>query len=397
MFRLFRKWFGSRSARRPEYRPRLESLEDRVTPAGMFLSGVGGFTNPAEPFARVYSTTDPGNARNVLIPPGGKITAFPSFAGSVRVAFGDVNGDRVTDIICSQGGEPGTGSLGEVVIFDGQEALRGKSIELARFQPYANFAGGVFVAAVDLNFDGFDELITSPGAGGNGHIKVFNFNVNSRFTQNNFQLVGSFLAYPGFGGEVRLTTMKGTGIYERYIVTTTGPGTTDSDVRLFSQTNFMDFQSLQLARQFIPIPGYTGGLSVAAGDVDGDNVDELFLGEITASTTAGSKIHIRGILPENAGLRSEFVPYSGFMGEIRVGAADVDSDGREEVLSGTGQTINTSAQSRGVDVLAFGSRNAFSSPIQQYDVYEPIRAGAIPYINGVWLSTNDRDFMIPTR
>jgi hypothetical protein len=79
---------------------RLETLEERVTPAVFFLAGVGSATSPPEPFARIYDATAPGNSSNVVGP--GNFNAFPGFAGSVRVAAGA----GTDDVICAQGGAP---------------------------------------------------------------------------------------------------------------------------------------------------------------------------------------------------------------------------------------------------------------------------------------------------
>src|SRR5438552_13279495 len=87
-------------------RLQVELLEERAVPTGLFLTGVGGDTSPPEPFARIYSTTVPGQQAAPVGP--GNINAFPGFGGSVRVASGDVNGDGIDDIICAQG--PGAGS-----------------------------------------------------------------------------------------------------------------------------------------------------------------------------------------------------------------------------------------------------------------------------------------------
>ncbi len=71
---------------------RLELLEDRLTPAGFFLTGVGGFTNPAEPNLRIYDSTNASGGASSFLQPPGDIGSFPGFSGSVRVATGDING-----------------------------------------------------------------------------------------------------------------------------------------------------------------------------------------------------------------------------------------------------------------------------------------------------------------
>jgi hypothetical protein len=374
---------------------RVEELEDRSVPAGFFLAGVGDFTSPPEPFARIYSTT--GGASDVVGP--GNINAFPGFSGAVRVANGDVNRDGVDDIITAQG--PGFDSGSRVTIFDGATALGGGILVIADFFAYSSaagagqtpgFNGGVFVASGDFNGDGFDEVVTSPGAGARGHIKVFNFNNNNNtFLGSNPTLRASFFAYPGFAGEVRITTLtRIVGIApSTFLVTASGAGTTQSDVRLYQNAfnigGVPDGVTVPPALQFFPFPGYAGGLSVAAGDTDLDRSDELFV-----STNGGLPIvrvfNINSVISSFAATTPpptrEFLPFPGFFGEVRLGAADVDGDGRVEVLTSTG----SSPGAAGSHVKAWNVTNT-PFELRSFFAYEG-------YIGGVWLSTND---FIPTR
>jgi hypothetical protein len=68
----------------------------------------------------------------------------PGFAGGVRVAAADVNGDGIVDVIVAAG--PGGGP--HVRVFDGAALLRRELVELRGFMAYdVAFAGGVFIAA----------------------------------------------------------------------------------------------------------------------------------------------------------------------------------------------------------------------------------------------------------
>jgi hypothetical protein len=90
----------------------------------------------------------------------------PRFAGGVSVAAGDVTGDGVAEIVTGAG--PGGGP--HVRVF----SLSGGPREIAGFMAYdPAFLGGVFVASGDLNGDGLAEIITGPGPGGAGQVRVF--------------------------------------------------------------------------------------------------------------------------------------------------------------------------------------------------------------------------------
>lgn len=95
------------------------------------------------------------------------------FPGGVRVAAGDINGDDIPDIIAVAG----SGGGPHVKVFDGSAVTPtdpDRPVLMHEFFAYTpGFAGGVFTAVGDVNNDGYDDLITTPGAGGDPHVKVF--------------------------------------------------------------------------------------------------------------------------------------------------------------------------------------------------------------------------------
>ena len=88
----------------------------------------------------------------------------PAFRGGVRVAKGDVNGDGVDDIIAA----PGPGLAPHVRVFDGVTGAEFRSF----FAFGRGFTKGVFVAAADVDGDGKADIIAGQGKLGS-KVRIF--------------------------------------------------------------------------------------------------------------------------------------------------------------------------------------------------------------------------------
>jgi hypothetical protein len=89
----------------------------------------------------------------------------PSFRGGVRVAVGDVNGDDVPDIITA----PGPGRVGQVRVF----SLDGTEMVSYRTLPFGPaWRGGVEVASGDVDGNGRDDIVAAQSRG-RGEVRVF--------------------------------------------------------------------------------------------------------------------------------------------------------------------------------------------------------------------------------
>jgi subtilisin-like proprotein convertase family protein len=140
------------------------------------------------------------------------------------------------------------------------------------FNPYGNFNGGVRVALGDFDGDGNDELVTAAGPGGGPHVIVWDLNADGTIAGIN----DSFFAYD---------------------------------------------------------PAFTGGLFIAAGDIDNDGIDEL----ITAPDVGGGP-HVKifsdtdkdGLLSDN--LVDQLFVFNNFFGGVRLAAADVNNAGGDELI-----------------------------------------------------------------
>ena len=178
----------------------------------------------------------------------------PAFTGGVTVAAGDVNGDGKAEVITGAG--PGGGP--HVKVIDGAALGSGNpaTVQLAVSQPLrsffaftSTFAGGVFVAAGDVNGDGQADVITGAGPGGGPHVKVFSGADNS--------LLSSFFAFdPAFTGGVRVAAGDLNADGKADIIAGAGPGG-GPHVKVFDGTS-----PAVLASFFAFDPTFLGGVFV---------------------------------------------------------------------------------------------------------------------------------------
>jgi hypothetical protein len=237
--------------------------------------------------------------------------AFPeSFQGGVRVAVGDLNGDGTQEITVGAG--PGGGS--QVNVFSGSDGHL-----LYSFNAFnAGYTDGVYVATGDLNGDGKQEIIVGTDVGSTAPmVKVFD-GASGNFL---FSVMADDASMHG-GVRVAAGDVKGTGHDD--IITADGPGGPPR-VCVFDGVTHQQFYDF-----FAADPSYTGGIYVAAGDVDGTgNID------IVTGTGTGSNVQVfRG--SDDAMIDSFQAFDSSFNGGARVTTAELDASNVSEIVVGTG-------------------------------------------------------------
>ena len=234
------------------------------------------------------------------------------FSGGVRVATADVNGDGVDDIITAAG----TGGGPHVKVFDG---ATGKLLmEFMAYDP--QFTGGVYIAAADVNGDGKADIITGAGPGGGPHVEVFDGTTGA--------LLQSYFAYdPSFTGGVRVAAGDLNGDGKADIITSAGPGG-GPQIQVFDGVTAQIIQSF-----FAYDPTFTGGVYVAAGDVNGDGKVDIITG---AGEGGGPNVKVFDGSTFNL-LTTYFAFDPHYTGGVRVGAVDRTGDGKVDIVLAGGR------------------------------------------------------------
>ncbi len=182
-----------------------------------------------------------------------------------------------------------------------------------------HFLGGVRVAVGDVNGDGSPDMVTTPGPGGGPDVRVFDGATGA--------LVREFMAFdPAFTGglNVAVGDVNGDG-YADIVVSPDAGGA--PVIAVFSGKDG------SVLRSFFAFPSaFTGGIRVAAGDVNGDG-----RADIVTAPGAGGLPDVRVFDGASGNLIREFMAYTpAFVGGVYVAVGDTNGDGRADIITGTG-------------------------------------------------------------
>lgn len=208
--------------------------------------------------------------------------------------------------------------------------------EVYSFFAYAgNFTLGIFVAGGDINGDGRADIIvgTGDGAGSVPHVKVFSG------ADGSTELRSFFAFGPSFTGGVRVAAGDVNGDGRADIIAGTGPGA--AQVTVFSGTDS------SVLRNFIAYPGFTGGIYVAAGDIDGNGFDDIITG------TGSGASHVKVFSGQNGSELQSFFAFPTGTGGVRVAGTDLNGNGRADIIATTGP--GDSSRLRAFDGLTLAS------------------------------------------
>jgi uncharacterized membrane protein/transglutaminase-like putative cysteine protease len=259
-----------------------------------------------------------------------QFTAYSTknFKGGVRVAVGDVNGDGVPDVVTA----PGRGHAPQVKVFDGRtllDGIFGNAAELVEFQIFAYAAScknGLYVAVGDVIGDGLNDIIVSPERGST-EIRVFENRLNdpgNSVPGDPFSNVPTqkFLPFgKKFSGGATVAAGDVDSVFAKQEVIVGNGSGMRTQIKAYNVASGWP----HLVRSYSPFDAkFRGGVFVAAGDVNGDELADIIAG---AARGGGSRVEIYD--GSTAARLQSLLAYTdkSKQSSVRIAAKDADGDG----------------------------------------------------------------------
>jgi hypothetical protein len=320
-------------------RLRVEALEQRDVPAAILAVGAGAGNGPT---VTAYDATTFQQKFTVAAYDG-------SFTGGVRVAVGDVDGDGTPDVIT------GTGAGGGPVVnvFSGVDGHKMGSFTVGD----GGSRAGVTVAAADVNGDGKADIIVGTVLNGQPLVRILNFADGSTIKD-----LTPFSGSPGIS--VAAGDFNGDGTPD--IMVGAGAGDAPRAVVFSGKTFASIFSTFAFETSF------TGGVSVTAGDLNGDGTSDLIC---AAGFLGGPRVQV--YTGGSGSVTQNFFAYSDQLRNgVFASAVDVNGDGKLDIMTqnGPGQPIQ---------LKAFDGRTlaTLSAPSLNGIPYAAVGVGSGPTVN----------------
>ncbi len=207
--------------------------------------------------------------------------------------------------------------------------------------------GGGDVAVGDVTGNGANNIVTLKGAGDESKVHVL---TRKGTKLNNFK---AFPAKRKNGGSIATGDIDADGVDE--IIVGSGPGQT-VQVRAYERNGTLLWKKQPFKK------AHKKGVDVAAGDVDGDGVDEVVVGlsdglsKVTVLSEDGKRGDVSRVFKKS------------YRGGVNVAAGDVDDDGKDEIIIGSGgdkkgvvRVMELSGYKKDRKITPFGS--GFTGPV----------------------------------
>lgn len=268
-----------------------------------------------------------GTSRVVVYDAASRVTlaSFNAFAksykGGVRVATGDVNGDGVHDVVVTTG----SGVKTKVRIYDGTKlnllAPKGVISPAALIATLTPF-GGSFKGGAHVAVADLNGDHYSEVTVGSGAGRASEVRIYDGATRGLAQVLKPFSKTFTGGVTVAVGDLGSDGRHEIIV----GQATGVAKVRIFDST------TLALIADLKPLGAAKRGVDVAVGDVNGDGCADLVV-----SAGAGGAPTVRALSGLDYALIADFLAFKKrYKGGVQVTTLDADGDGRSEILVGDG-------------------------------------------------------------
>jgi uncharacterized delta-60 repeat protein len=292
----------------------------------------------------VEDSTPPADAQSLLtytdpnppLPPVGR--AVIDFENHGRLVYADVNGDGVQDRVSVT-------APGEPVRVSVVSGASDGAVLVAPFDPFGgDFTGGGFLAAADLDGDGYPEFVVSPDEGGGPRVTVLAIKNGTATVRQNFYGIDDV----NFRGGVRIAVgdVDADGTPDLAVTAgfLGGPRTA-----VFDGTTVLTTPT-RLVADFFAFPGadadsLRNGAFVSLGDVDGDGHADFVFG---GGPGGAARVYILNGATVAAGdvAAAHANPLANFFvagnttdrGGVRVSAHETDGDAFADVAVTTGPT-----------------------------------------------------------
>ena len=321
-----------------------------ATPDGLLFPVIGPATFSNDFYGS--RANGPHNATDIFAAKGQKVVsatdgtityvAYPQPSWGYMVSVTDTDGFKY-DYIHLNNDTPGTDDgLGGGVTAFGPDIKQGYPIKRGQLIGYVGDSGNAETTASHLHF----EITASDGR-----------KINPYDHLPQAQRISAPALYPALSGEVLpygadvgapvdIAAGNLTSAYSgNEYVTGAGPGG-GPHVRVFNNAN----QPIDGGGFLAYDASFKGGVNVATGDLNGDGIDEIITG-----TGPGSSTHV-AIFTMQGTYIGGFFAYPGYNVGVNVSTGDMNGDGKDEIITGTGPGSSTNVKvfsSNGTELNSF--------------------------------------------
>jgi hypothetical protein len=197
---------------------------------------------------------------------------------------------------------------------------------------FGGYSGGLYLAAGDIDHNGRSQLIVAAGDSAPPLVLVY------QVSAGGLQIQTSFVAFdaPWFTGGIRIAAgdLNGDGYADVVVSTASQVGA----IATYSGAALARGAVVPLFPLFFPVPGSTVGFNVAVGNLEGNGYDDLAISFANGGPGVVA-IWSGAVLTQNPGTPASQLPFTalflavpGTNSGARVAMVDVDGSGRDELV-----------------------------------------------------------------